>query len=60
MLKSFEIIKIVDIFYRLKLFFFIKIHFVFHINFFRNNSNNFLFDQISNVLKSIKTANNNE
>ena len=44
MLSSFEILKIVDIFYRLKLLFFMKIHFVFHINLFRNDSNDFLFD----------------
>ena len=60
MLNSFEIFKIVDIFYRLKLFFFMKIHFVFHINFFRNDSNDFLFDQIIDVSKSMKTKNDDE
>ena len=60
MLNSFEILKIVDIFYRLKLLFFMKIHFVFHINFFRNDSNDFLFDQIIDASKSMKTKNDDE
>ena len=44
MLKFFEIVKTIDIFYKLKLFIFIKIHFVFYINLFRSNFNDFLFD----------------
>ena len=44
MLKFFEIVKAIDIFYKLKLFIFIKIHFVFHINLLRSNFNDFLFD----------------
>ena len=60
MLNFFEIFKIVDIFYRLKLLFFMKIHFVFHINFFRNDSNDFLLDQIIDASKSMKTKNDDE
>ena len=60
MLKSFEIIKAVDTFYKLKLLIFIKIHFVFHISLFRSNLNDFLFDQIIDASKSIKIVNENE
>ena len=60
MLKFFEIIKAIDIFYKLKLFIFIKIHFVFHINLLRSNFNDFLFDQITDASKSMKIVNENE
>ena len=60
MLKFFEIVKAIDIFYKLKLFIFMKIHFVFHINLFRSNFNDFLFDQIIDVSKSMKIVNENE
>ena len=44
MLRFFEIVKAVDIFYKLKLLIFIKVHFVFHINLFCSNFNDFLLD----------------
>ena len=37
-----------------------KIHLVFHINLFRSNFDDFLFDQIIDAIKSIKIVNENE
>ena len=59
-LKFFEIIKAIKTFYKLKLLIFIKIHFVFHINLFRSNFNNFLFNQTTNAFKFIKIVNDNK
>ena len=60
MLKLFEIIKAIDTFYKLKLFIFMKIHFVFHISLLRPNSNDFLFDQITDASKPMKIVNEDE
>ena len=60
MLKLFEIIKAVDIFYKLKLPIFMKIHPVFHTNLLRPNSNDSLPDQITDAPKSMKIVNENE
>lgn len=60
MLKFFEIVKTVSIFYRLKLLIFIKVHLVFHFSLLRSNSNDSLFDQITDASKPVKTANENE
>ena len=60
MLKFFKVIKAINIFYKLKLFFFIKIYLVFHISLFRSNFDDSLFDQIIDAIKSMKIVNENE
>ena len=60
MLKFFEIVKAIDIFYKLKLFIFMKVYFVFYISLLRSNFNDFLFDQIIDASKSMKIVNENE
>ena len=60
MLKFFEIIKAMNIFYKLKLFFFMKVHSVFHINLLWLNLDDSLLDQIINTIKSMKIVNENE
>ena len=60
MLRLFEIIKAIDTFYKLKLFIFIKVHLVFHINLLRSNFNDFLLGQITDASKSMKIVNENE
>lgn len=60
MLEFFEVVKAIDTFYKLKLLFFMKVHFVFHISLFWSNSDDFLFDQIIDALKSMKIVNGDE
>ena len=60
MLESFEIVKFINIFYRLKLSFFIKVHFVFHISLLRSDSNNPLSNQIIDAFRSMKIENGDE
>ena len=60
MLKFFEIVKTVNIFYKLKLFFFMKVYSVFHISLFRLDFDDFLFDQITDAIKLMKIVNENE
>ena len=60
MLKLFEVIKAMRIFYKLKLLIFMKIHSIFHINLFWFDFNDFLFDQATNALKSVKIVNDDE
>lgn len=60
MLKFFEIVKAVDISYKLKLLIFMKVHPVFHISLLRPNFNDFLLGQITDASKPVKIANGDE
>ena len=60
MLGSFEVVKFIGTFYRLKLPFFMKVHLVFYISLLRSDPNDFLSGQITDALRPVEIENGDE